>query len=675
MVADAAREAEQYLKQRKAEMDRAIDSDLPPGITDEKELAERTEAATAYVSESEKHFVDYCEDCIRVSRKAMDEIRTTWSAAYECFKEREPANYANKEDWQSRVVLPRPFQTVMFGASAVKKAFHPNFLKFENKKNPMVAKFWEKIAGIVFDESHANLPVQFTDATIMALAVGVSQEMIPRWIPGKGLEITLTEPWKIHRDIDTSPRDPQSGMYWIHQEWLDYWVLRKGEQDGRYVNVARAKQLAPDPGQPEDMFLTKEAIEDRKDQIWNYGESKFRQAILTSEFYGVVLSPRGEMLLPSATYTVSGGRVIGMPKAVPYGILRWPGVSFSPLPDILRHGGRGLLQGVISVWNAMNTVICLHMDNLIWVVNPMTEINTDRLVDSNDAATWPGKEFLTREGAHGEPTVRAVERNSRTNEVIANIQFLDQSYYRGSFVPENVQGLPGWRQDITFREAAMNLNQSMSVYSSIGENIELGAKQLTLASLDVVRTFATWDDYQRIFTKEELESLRQAIGFGPDPSSPTGVVGVPPLDGEVSISGIQALLKENEAMDVIKNVLVPLSTHPRFGRYIKPFPILQAIEKRTAIKDENMVMNGVEAQAADQQQAAALEEERKTRQKSVDLQEALGIADLMYRLSEVEKLGKENFRMLQETKSMIEQGRNPKRLQGPGGSQEGGEEA
>jgi hypothetical protein len=672
MVGDAARKQVEYLAKRKSEMDRAIDSDLPPGM-DVKELEERTAAAQAYAGENEKHFVDYCQDCIDSSRKAHEEIRTTWAAAYDTFKEREPANYGNKEEWQSRIVLPRPFQTVMYGASAVKKAFNPNFLKIENKRTPEAAEFWQRIAAVAFDSAHANFPVQFTDATVMALAVGMSEEMIPRWIPGKGLEIALVEPWKIHRDLDTGPRDPQSGMFWIHQEWLDYWLLKRGEQDGRYENVDRAKDVSSEL--PDDPFMTREAVADRKDQIWNIGDSKFRSLILTSEFFGIVLAPGGEMLLPNATFTISGGRVISKPKPAPYGFLRWPGVSYSPLPDILRHGGRGLLQGVISVWNAMNTVMCLHMDNLIWVVNPMTEINTDRLVDPHDAATWPGKEFQTREGAHGEPSVRSVERNSRTNEVIANIQFLDQSYYRGSFVPENVQGLPGWRQDMTFREASMNLNQSMSVYALLGENLELGAKQASMACLDVVRSFATWDDYSRMLTAEELERFKGSLGFGPSPDNELGVQGVPPIAGELSISGIEALLKENEAMEVIRNVLVPLSQNPRFGRYIKAYPILSAIEKRTAIKDENMIATPTEAQQIDQMESKALAAAQERQAKAVDLSEALGIADLMKKLSEVEKLGKENMKMMQETKAMIDAGRGGL-LAPPGrGSQEGGKKS
>ena len=151
--------------------------------------------------------------------------------------------------------------------------------------------------------------------------------------------------------------------------------------------------------------------------------------ILTSEFWGIVLDPQGQMLLPRATYTIAGGRVIQKPKRVPYRTLRWPGVSFSSLPDLLRFGGRGLLEGVLSVWEAMNQLMCLHQDYLVWIVNPPTEMNVDAFVDPDDVELNPGKKFLTRDTQSGQQAVRAVQRKSRTNDILANSQWdLGTSY-------------------------------------------------------------------------------------------------------------------------------------------------------------------------------------------------------------------------------------------------------
>lgn len=603
---------------------------------DDKEMAEREEAADAYAGENEQHFVDYCMDCVSTSVEATKDIRIAQDMCWSAYNEDEPINFKDKEDWQAKIVVPRPFQTVQYGAAAVKKAFSPEFLSIQNYKDEKKARFWEKLMTYYLRKDQANFPLKFTDATTMALAIGVSLELIPRVVPGQGLEFSLTEPWKIHRDPDALARDAQSGMYWVHQEWLDMFVLRRGEKTGRYFNVDRVSDFNSDSSY-DDPFMTKEAIAKRKEQIWD-DRSQFRKMILTSEFWGMVLDPNGELLLPYASYTVAGGRVIQKPKAeTPFQRIRWPGISYSPLPDILRHGGRGLLKGVLSVWKSMCDIMCLHQDNLLWVVNPMREINTDALADPADVSTYPGKEFLTKDTVSGNQAVRTIDHASRTNEVLANMQFYDQYFQRGSMVPDNIQGLPGWRQSITYREAAMNLDQALGVYSLMGENIEDGAISAIEAAFDMMNAYFGIEDYRKAFTEEEWAEYVQYFDIQEDPESLNGVVGLPPFDGSFHVSGMSALLKDQETLMNLKEVAVPMVDHPKFGKYIKPYNLVQAIARRTNLEDENVFSSEQEALEAEKREAEAMMEQSEKMDKMTDLQEALGITELLEKLSKIEE--------------------------------------
>ena len=611
---------------------REMDTLSPYPSMDEKEEKERQDAARAYAGENEKHFVDYGMDCIKKSVKEQSVIRKVQKDCWEVYNEKEPVSYADKEDWQARIIVPKPFETVQYGAAAVRKAFSPKFLSIKNTKNKDAADFWQKVMDFQLNEQHANFILNFTDATVMGLAVGISQEMIPRWVPGKGLEYSLIEPWKIQRDSDALSRDSQSGMYWIHQEWLDYFVLKKGEKAGRYFDVARVKQMESD--NPDDnVFSTKEAINARKDMTWE--RSRFRKLILTSEFWGIVLDPKGNLLLPSATYTFAGGRVIQVPKAVSYPSLRWPGISFSPLPNILRHGGRGLLEGIMTIWEAMNNIMCLHQDYMQWIVNPPKEINVDALVDPDDAETWPGKDVLTKATGQGQQAIRIEQRRSRTSDVLANAQHYDQLYQRGSFVTDAVQGLPGYRKDITYRESAMNLNQAMGVFGLMGDNTEGGAIAAVSAGQEIVEAHAGYRDYAEIFTKEELAEY----GVSPNPAAKNGVSGVPRFDGTFHISGIQALLKENETLVNIKSVIIPLSERPRYAPYIKPYAVLKAIETRVNLEDENIIATEDEAKIIDLQMQLAQGKQTDAMERLQELQEALGIAELAEKIDTIEKDG------------------------------------
>jgi len=557
---------------------------------DEQELDERENAAKRYAGENEAHFVAYAEDCRKTSVDAMVNIREIQKECWSVYNEEAPPNYANKEAWQSKVIIPKPFGAVQFAMSIVRKAFAAEFLSVENENNPDVADFWEKLIKFQLNKQHANFPIQFTDASGMGFAVGQSLEMIPVWRPGRGLNFVLVEPWKIHRDPDASSRHAQSGLYWIHQEYLDFHVLKEAEKSGRYVEVDKVKEFVSS----KDSNLTKEEIARRKNMVWQ--RSQFRKSVLTSEFWGMVLDSKGELLLPSATYTVAGNHVIGLPKKSPYRTLRWPGISFSPLPQFLRFDGRGLLQGIRSIWYWMCSLMSLHSDSLNWVVNPPKEINISALVDQDDIDDYPGKTYLVRDTISGQQVVRTVDRKNITNEVLANLNYGDQHFQEGSFVSSIVQGLPGFRAEVTAREQAQNLEQAMNVFSLMGQNLEDGAIQVVCAAAETIAINASPQDLLEVFPENIIAALINQ-------EAPTGI-DLPELTGSFHISGISAIMKDSEILRSITQMILPLMTPGSpFEPYLKPYNILRSIERRTNLQDEGVVVREDEAIAIQEQQA------------------------------------------------------------------------
>lgn len=550
---------------------------MDPGM-DAKELSDREEAARRYSQEDEKHLVDFCMDCVKTEAASRKDVRKVQAECYRVYKEKEPFSFSRKEAWQSRIVVPRPYATVQFAASAIRKAFSPDFLSIEDPVNQPAAEFWRTVMTRQLDNRHANFVIRFVDANTMGLAVGESMDMKPRWVPRRGLYFELIEPWKISRDPDASPRDPQSGMYWIHQEWVDYYRLKQMADTGTYQNIDEGFDTNDADG--DNPFMTKEAIAARKDQIWT--RSLFRKMGRVYEYWGVVLSPKGELLLPRATYSIMGGRMIRAPRGVRYKTLRWPSVMFSPQPDLLQLGGRGLLEGIRSIWEAMCSLMCLHEDAMKWLVNPMTEINVDSLVNPEDVKTAPGRSYLTRDSINGQQTVRTVARRDVTSSVLANMQYHDQNYQRGTSVTDSVQGLPGYRQDITWRESEQNLGQAMEVFGLMGVNVELGAVQAVMAAQEVVEAFAGWQDYVEMLGDEQVRKYGLKIGQG-------GVIqGVPQMSGSFHVSGIQKLMKDAETVSTLVRTIIPLANNPRFGKYINSYSVLAALERRTGLADENV---------------------------------------------------------------------------------------
>lgn len=607
------------LRSRVSQMARAQQT----GQMDRRELSERTEAAEAYSLENEKHFVDYAMDCINTSMTATDNIRKTWALLWSMFNEDEPEVFNRKAPWQSRVVLPKPFGAVIHGSSAIKKAFSPDFLSVTDNLDKEAGNFWRQVMSTQLNDSHANFPIKFTDATTMAMAIGLSLEMIPQWIPGKGLSFSLAEPWKIHRDPDAPPRDPQGGLYWIHTEWLDYHVLLRGQKNGKYAKVALAKDVQNQ--YTEDPFTTQEALAKRKKMVWQ--RSTFRAMLQTHEFWGVILGPDGNVLIPSATMTISGGRLIERPKKVAFSWMRWPGICFSPLPDILSFNGRGLLRGVHRLWDSMNTLACLHEDAVKWLVNPSKEVNIDLLDDPTDTRDIPGKSFLTRDSVHGNQAIRNTQRRDATNSSLALLQYFDQNFEAGSFTPHFLSGLPGYRKEITARESMLKSSQAQGPFTLMGGNLEHGAKLAIRAGQDMVQTLAGFNDYAAMLPPDEL--IKHGIDIDPVSGQ---LVGVPQMSGSFSVSGISAMMKDAEVLDYLIHTVIPLSQQPRFAPFWRPYKISKALEKRTKLTEEDLLIEDEAAEAIEKGEQAQYAQGVHIQGQSQQMAFQQQIMDLMERL-------------------------------------------
>ena len=368
----------EIVRKRLLEIDGREQQNLARGM-DAQEEQERLEATNAFLNERESHFVSFVEECVRSSASSNYDIREVQQECWRVYQEQEPPNYSMKESWQSRVIIPKPHGAVQFAMAAVKQAFNPNFLTVRDPRNPKLARFWRKLLDIQYNRQHGKFIKRFTMASGMGFATGQSFEFIPIWRPGEGLDFSLVEPWKIHRDPDAISQESQSGLYWIHEEWQDVWWLREQERRGIYRNTSSLKALADHQEQnPHNVHMDRQRTADLRSQIWT--RNQFRKSLLTREYWGTVLDSRGNLLHPSLSLTSSANRVIAMPRPAPYLSLRWPGTSFSPLPNFLRYDGRSLLQSVRSLWYYMCNLSALHIDYLNWQVNPMREIVQTKMI-------------------------------------------------------------------------------------------------------------------------------------------------------------------------------------------------------------------------------------------------------------------------------------------------------
>ena len=579
------------------------DDDDKIQLLDPKETAERQEAATARAKEDPRHFVDYLNACLQITVDSMAEIRDMQSECWRVYQEEEPYNYYSKETWQSRIIYPKPFKLVQAGSAIIRKIFEMDFLTVEKKGDQEIANFWRELLTTLLNRNYANFPVAFADATTMALAIGQSMEVIPYWVPGQGLRFSLIEPGKIHRDPNALSRQSQSGEWWIHQEYMGYHHLMEGQRKGRYQDVEGVGAA----GSGKDPNVTPEEIARRKNMIWQKG--RYHRDILTYEFYGTVLDRKGDMLLPKATYTVAGDRLIAPPKVPPYPSLRWPGIGFSALPNLLRWDGRGLIQGIRSLWYLMCNLMSLHSDHLNWIVNPMMEIDIYSLLDQTDTNVFPGKLFRTYGNPQGHQTVRAIDFHSEVGDIMAILNFFDQRHQDGGLLDAKTMGLPGYRAEVTKGEAAQDLEQSLILVGAMGKNVEDGALDIVMASAETIRTFMTYDELVKIMGRDVADKYRVAVSQ----EFPTGL-NLPELgSGTFRVTGITGVMKQKEGLQNIETLIMPLLDQSKFGNmfapYMKPYEILQTVVRLAELSDYGLTVDDSKAKtidAAQQKQQDAL---------------------------------------------------------------------
>jgi hypothetical protein len=283
--------------------------------------------------------------------------------------------------------------------------------------------------------------------------------------------------------------------------------------------------------------------------------------------------------------------------------MRWPGIGFSAMPHLLRFDGRALIQGIKSLWYFMNSLFCLHADNLNWIVNPPTELDISALVDPLDVDNYPGKQYLTRGTVSGNQAFRVGERRSQTGDILANMNFADQRFQEGVMINYAAMGLPGYRAEVTARESAQNLDQSMTVVGLMGKNLEDGALWAIQAGAETIAINITYDELAALMGEEV------AVKYA-DPDAPTGLR-LPQLNaGTFKVSGISALMRDMEIIRGIRDVMLPMFKGEYgnlFAPYFKPYQLIRSVEKRLNLRDEGIVVDEDTAKRVDEAQQAQQE--------------------------------------------------------------------
>jgi len=98
-----------------------------------------------------------------------------------------------------------------------------------------------------------------------------------------------------------------------------------------------------------------------------------------------------------------------------------------------------------------------------------------------------GKNSLVAFGAPiGVDILQEIPHQAAISEVLATTQMLNQKWESGTMVTNPISGLPGDRSRVTLGEVSIKRTESLSVFDSIGYDLELGAIHAILAAYETL---------------------------------------------------------------------------------------------------------------------------------------------------------------------------------------------
>lgn len=558
--------------------------DLP-----EEELDAFFEDGTQELSDG--HLVEYAEECVdhteKVDKKRILLDEQLWNA-----HESEMAEMSQKEDWQAKITTNEPFQTVTQAKMLVRKAvvdkpewFDVSTQLTDDPASKMKADFWQD--SLRWWLKRAKFHQLFPDMNEMSFAIGISMAMKALWTTDQdgieGLKLMLIEPWKIRRDIDAQSRDPQSGLYCVHQDWVDYHTLLEGEKNGFYQNV-------------------RDCLHDRAEEgTWNRGKerrkrglvdhsNRFRPQIFVREFWGGVLDHNGEMVYPKVRYTIANRTVISRPQPVKFPRIKWPIHQFSALPHLRNFHGYSLIEGMLKMWKFRNNILSMCADKLSFVLNGGYELDDSKLINPADKELFPGCVKNLKGGQRGAYSLIPTDKDFLP--VVDGLMNLTGNLFQnGVFVTELLKGENGTRNDITLGEVEIKTQQAMGVFEGIGHDVEYGGEQAIEMVQDVLTTY--WDPNDNPGYMQVLGQKHAAIIGMISMMSPEQRIEAVKMETDIEIQGVSILFKKSALIDRLVN-LVKLTDSPRFIQYAKDDVMIRkvadAMDVSEAIKTEEEMM-------------------------------------------------------------------------------------
>ncbi len=288
-----------------------------------------------------------------------------------------------------------------------------------------------------------------------------------------------------------------------------------------------------------------------------------------------------------------------------------PYVGFSPLSLPFRTEGMGLVEMVRSIDKALNQIVNLGVDTLLFRLLPIFEYSADFYENPEDIRTGltPGK-ILRRSAmaGQGQSGLVPVEFNDVSPGAMQVAGVLDRAHQEGGLVSELQQSLPRWSGAQTATETeAIQQNQN-SFFGAMAADIEAGViAPLVEMCIQLIMQFI-----------DTANDPRVASVLGVDAAILAGmpreeIFEMIQGDYQVQVRGLTAQLEKAEMLQNLVQFMNLIGQNPQaWLPWIKQDALLRKILEafRPHIHDIERILN--DPQTAAQQEAAMQQQQQQS---------------------------------------------------------------
>jgi len=470
----------------------------------------------------QKQIKDYFLACRDQCREETKDIRKTWDALlgqYLCKKD-----FGEKKDWQFKIYTPIGKPKIKKAVRLIKKNLittgsyfdfdNPPKLEDKLKKCHLTKRALElylREAGFI-DELSIALESGFT-LGLMIMKFWVAEEEDHYYIDADKAEIVYPKRPKM-RCKAINPfnfyftRDNQIN---IEEEWLTLTEFKQmvDESPGIY-NKSEVKKLLAGDYQPTENL----ADEDKK-RIQKLGlrdaENKYRKEVKLAHFYGPITTEKNELFMANAQMLIANDKYLVLgPRENPFWHKKSPYIYASPLNVLFRHVGKGLIEDVMGVEDAIVEFVNLQLDNLLWKILGIHEVDDMAFSEFGRAdlrELYPGK-FVRRRSGYQGSSYQFHDIGVDPAKAMPMLQELKTLYDEEIGVTQYVEALPGATSEKATIYAGRR-QTALSDFQSIALDIERGfmTKCFDMARDLMIQYLMVFDnpDLEDIFRENELD--------------------------------------------------------------------------------------------------------------------------------------------------------------------------